>query len=87
VERAGSAVELRPAPKARYAAHPQERQHDAAEGGRRDRTRPELPVRKLRKSVSCDVGLRIFAPVLLRFLVSNRSCPMTAPSRAAGPAG
>jgi len=40
VERAGSAVELRPAPKARSAAHPQERQHSAAEGGTRDRVRP-----------------------------------------------
>ena len=40
MERAGSAVELRPAPKARSAAHPQERQHSAAEGGTRDRVRP-----------------------------------------------
>jgi hypothetical protein len=40
VKRAGRAVELRPAPKARYAAHPQERQHGAAEGGTRDRVRP-----------------------------------------------
>jgi hypothetical protein len=40
VERAGSADELRPAPKARNAAHPQERQHSAAEGGTRDRVRP-----------------------------------------------
>jgi hypothetical protein len=40
VKRAGSAVELRPAPKARNAAHPQERQHSAAEGGTRDRVRP-----------------------------------------------
>jgi hypothetical protein len=39
VKRAGSAVDLRPAPKAR-AAHPQERQHSAAEGGTRDRVRP-----------------------------------------------
>jgi hypothetical protein len=39
VERAGSAVELRPAPKVRSAAHPQERQHSAAEGGTRDRVR------------------------------------------------
>jgi len=38
--RAGSAVELRPAPNARIAAHPQERQHSAAEGGTRDRVRP-----------------------------------------------
>src|ERR1700730_17921486 len=40
VKRAGRAVELRPAPKARNAAHPQERQHSAAEGGTRDRVRP-----------------------------------------------
>ena len=40
MKRAGSAVELRPAPKARSAAHPQERQHSAAEGGTRDRVRP-----------------------------------------------
>jgi hypothetical protein len=40
VKRAGHAVELRPAPKARNAAHPQERQHSAAEGGTRDRVRP-----------------------------------------------
>jgi hypothetical protein len=40
VKRAGSAVELRPARKARIAAHPQERQHSAAEGGTRDRVRP-----------------------------------------------
>ena len=40
MKRAGSAVELRPAPKARNAAHPQERQHSAAEGGTRDRVRP-----------------------------------------------
>ena len=39
-KRAGSAVGLRPAPKARSAAHPQERQHSAAEGGTRDRVRP-----------------------------------------------
>jgi hypothetical protein len=39
VKRAGRAVELRPAPKARNAAHPQERQHSAAEGGTRDRVR------------------------------------------------
>jgi hypothetical protein len=37
VKRAGRAVEFRPAPKARSAAHPQERQHSAAEGGTRDR--------------------------------------------------
>jgi hypothetical protein len=40
LKRAGSAVGLRPAPKARSAAHPQERQHSAAEGGTRDRVRP-----------------------------------------------
>jgi hypothetical protein len=40
VKRAGRAVELRPAPKARIAAHPQERQYSAAEGGTRDRVRP-----------------------------------------------
>ena len=40
MKRAGSAVELRPAPKARRAAHPQERQRSAAEGGMRDRVRP-----------------------------------------------
>ena len=40
MKRAGRAVELRPAPKARIAAHPQERQHSAAEGGTRDRVRP-----------------------------------------------
>jgi hypothetical protein len=37
VERVGSAVELRPAPKARS---PQERQHSAAEGGTWDRVSP-----------------------------------------------
>jgi hypothetical protein len=40
VKRAGRAVEFRPAPKARNAAHPQERQHSAAEGGTRDRVCP-----------------------------------------------
>jgi hypothetical protein len=40
VKRAGRAVELRPAPEARNAAHPQERQHSAAAGGTRDRVRP-----------------------------------------------
>jgi hypothetical protein len=40
VKRAGRAVELRPAPKARNAAHPQERQDSGAEGGTRDRVRP-----------------------------------------------
>ena len=39
MKRAGRAVELRPAPKARIAAHPQERQYSAAEGGTRDRVR------------------------------------------------
>jgi hypothetical protein len=48
VERAGSAVELRPAPKARNAAHPQERQHSAAEGGTRDRVRPAGALRERR---------------------------------------
>jgi hypothetical protein len=38
-KRAGSAVELRPASKGRFAAHPQERRHSAAEGGTRDRER------------------------------------------------
>jgi hypothetical protein len=48
VKRAGRAVELRPAPKARNAAHPQERQHSAAGGGTRDRVRPDgaLSVRR-----------------------------------------
>jgi hypothetical protein len=46
VKRAGSAVELRPAPKARNAAHPQERQLSAAEGGRgTECARPELSIR------------------------------------------
>jgi hypothetical protein len=48
VERAGSAVELWPAPKARSAAHPQERQHSAAEGGTRDRVRPAGALRQRR---------------------------------------
>jgi hypothetical protein len=48
VKRAGSAVELRPAPKARSAAHPQERQHSAAEGGTRDRVRPAAALRERR---------------------------------------
>jgi hypothetical protein len=54
VKRAGSAVELRPAPKARNAAHPQERQHSAAEGGTRDRVRPAgaLRMRRLRRPAS-----------------------------------
>jgi hypothetical protein len=53
VKRAGSAVELRPAPKARSAAHPQERQHSAAEGGTRDRVRPAgaLHMRHLRHAL------------------------------------
>jgi hypothetical protein len=38
--RAGSAVEFRSAPKARHAAHPQEHQHSAAEGGMGDRLPP-----------------------------------------------
>ena len=51
MKRAGRAVELRPAPKARSAAHPQERQHSAAEGGTRDRVRPAgaLHMRRLRR--------------------------------------
>src|ERR1700688_3709070 len=51
MKRAGRAVELRPAPKARTAAHPQERQHSAAEGGTRDRVRPAgaLDMRRLRR--------------------------------------
>ncbi len=51
MKRAGRAVELRPAPKARSAAHPQERQHSAAEGGTRDRVRPAgaLRMRRLRR--------------------------------------
>jgi hypothetical protein len=51
VKRAGRAVEPRPAPKARNAAHPQERQHSAAEGGTRDRVRPAgaLDMRRLRR--------------------------------------
>ena len=54
MERAGSAVELRPAPKARSAAHPQERQHSAAEGGKRDRVRPAggLRTRRVRRPAS-----------------------------------
>jgi hypothetical protein len=54
MERAGRAVELRPAPKARSAAHPQERQHSAAEGGTRDRVRPAgaLRMRRLRRPAS-----------------------------------
>ena len=54
MKRAGSAVELRPAPKARRAAHPQERQHSAAEGGTRDRVRPAgaLHMRRLRRTTS-----------------------------------
>jgi hypothetical protein len=57
VKRAGSAVELRPAPKARNAAHPQERQHSAAEGGTRDRVRPAgaLRMRRLRRPASGTV--------------------------------
>jgi hypothetical protein len=53
-KRAGSAVELRPAPKARNAAHPQERQHSAAAGGTRDRVRPAgaLRARRLRRPAS-----------------------------------
>ena len=48
MKRAGRAVELRPAPKARSAAHPQERQHSAAEGGTRDRVRPAGALRERR---------------------------------------
>ena len=40
MKRAGRAVELRPAPRARNAARPQECQHSAAKGGTRDRARP-----------------------------------------------
>ena len=40
MERAGSAVELRPAPKAPHTAHPQERQRSAAEGGTRGLSAP-----------------------------------------------
>ena len=60
MERAGSAVELRPAPKARSAAHPQERQHSAAEGGTRDRVRPAgaLRMRRLRRPASGTVTRR-----------------------------
>ena len=54
MKRAGRAVELRPAPKARSAAHPQERQHSAAEGGTRDRVRPAgaLHARRVRRPAS-----------------------------------
>jgi hypothetical protein len=48
-------MELRVAPKARDAAHPQERQHSAAEGGTRgtERDRPEaLSLRRLRRIIS-----------------------------------
>ena len=57
MKRAGSAVELRPAPKARNAAHPQERQHSAAEGGTRDRVRPAGALRmpRLRRPASGTV--------------------------------
>ena len=43
----------RPAPQARDAAHPQERQHSAAEGGTRDRVRPAgaLHMRHLRHAL------------------------------------
>ena len=60
MKRAGSAVELRPAPKARSAAHPQERQHSAAEGGTRDRVRPAgtLRMRRLRRPASGTVTRR-----------------------------
>ena len=52
MKRAGRAVEPRPAPKARIAAHPQERQHSAAEGGTRDRVRPAgaLHMRRSRRT-------------------------------------
>lgn len=60
MKRAGRAVELRPAPKARLAAHPQERQHSAAEGGTRDRVRPAgaLHMRRLRRLASGIVTRR-----------------------------
>jgi len=46
VKRAGRAVELWPAPKARDAAHPQERQHTPPKAGRgTECARPELSVR------------------------------------------
>jgi hypothetical protein len=45
-EAAGRVVELRPAPKARSPAHPQERQHSAAVGGTRD-AGPSAPGPKL----------------------------------------
>ena len=50
--KAGGRDASRPAPKARSAAHPQERQHSAAEGGTRDRVRPAgaLGMRRLRQS-------------------------------------
>ena len=49
MEQAGRAVELRPAPEARNAARPQERQHSAAEGGTRDRVRPAGALNLLRQ--------------------------------------
>jgi hypothetical protein len=46
MKRAGSAVELRPVPKARIAAHPQERQHRAPPKAGRgtECARPEFSV-------------------------------------------
>jgi hypothetical protein len=65
VERAGSAVELRPAPKARSAAHPQERQHSAAEGGTRDRGRPAGALRMRRSRRPASAGVIRFEPLAI----------------------
>jgi hypothetical protein len=52
--KAGGREASRPAPKARSAAHLQERQHSAAERGTRDRVRPAgaLDARRLRRPAS-----------------------------------
>jgi hypothetical protein len=64
LKRAGSAAELRPAPKARSAAHPQERQQSAAFCGTRDRVRSAgtLYARRLRRPASGNVSRAANAP-------------------------
>jgi hypothetical protein len=65
VKRAGSAVELRPAPKARSAAHPQERQHSAAEGGTRDRVCPAGALHARRSRRLASAGVIRFEPLAI----------------------
>jgi hypothetical protein len=82
VKGAGRAVELRPAPKARKAAHPQEHQHSAAEGGTRDRVRPAgaLHVRRSRGPASGIVA-RLGSRVTMPHRIYVTTCCMALPRR------